>query len=160
MISKRAFLYVIKAFPVILAAAFCLSAVSCGKEADVSSSSSGVLSHEPTSSYSKGELSDNPLADPIGRLAGRYFVDGDTTAASLVVSADGSFAAYYAGGTLEESGYVRYEAEITEGGVLYVYVFYTDNGNPFMGFIDSGEAVINEFETGNGGGLVYKRVNG
>ena len=40
---------------------------------------------------------------------------------------------------------------------FHVYVFYTDEGKPYMGFVDSGEPRISEFETGNGG-YRYVRV--
>ena len=64
-----------------------------------------------------------------------------------MIESDGSFTAYYASGTAEQEGYVRYEAE--ESG-FHVYVFYTEEGKPYMGFVDSGENKISEFETGNG----------
>ena len=52
------------------------------------------------------------------------------------------------------SGTVRYEAN--DAG-FHVYVFYTDEGKPYMGFVDRGEPRISEFETGNGG-YRYVRV--
>ena len=64
---------------------------------------------------------DNSMSDPIERLSGKFHIDGDVSA--------------------------RYESD--ESG-LNVYVFYTDEGKPYMGFADSGESRISEFETGNG----------
>ncbi len=127
---------------------------SCGSDGEiVSSVSSGQNSDSTSVSSAADEGTDR--SDPIERLAGRYFIDGDNTAASVLINADGSFVAYYASGTAEQQGYVRYEAD--DSG-YNVYVFYTDEGKPYMGFVDSGESRISEFETGNGS-YRYARVD-
>ena len=95
--------------------------------------------------------------DPIDRLAGVFYIDGDTSASCVEINSDGSFTAYYASGTVEQEGYVKYEADANNP-KFYVYVFYTDEGKPYMGFVDSGENKISAFETGNGS-YRYARVD-
>jgi hypothetical protein len=126
----------------------CLS--SCG--------SAAKEEHSPDTGYESaaavGEQSqvkeDPASSDPIERLSGRYYIDGDAAAASVVIDSDGSFTACYASGTVEQKGYVRYETDHSGENSYHVYVFYTDEGKPYMGFVDSGESRISEFETGNG----------
>ena len=140
----------------LLGACLCLALLfgSCGRRTDGASSSANgeeAGSIPPTAS---SENTGNVTADPMERLTGTFCIDGDETAASVVINPDRSFTAYYASGTPEQSGTVRYEAN--DAG-FHVYVFYTDEGKPYMGFVDSGEPRISEFETGNGG-YRYVRV--
>lgn len=132
----------------ILCLAFCLCA--CGSDAtDDSGRTAGNDSSALPADHS-GLAEDNTPSDPIERLSGRYYIDGDKTGSSVEVDADGRFTAYYASGTVEQTGYVRYEADNPGEKTFYVYVFYTDEGKPYMGFVDSGESRISAFETGNG----------
>lgn len=119
---------------------------SCGKDNYSISSNGNMNDKSEVSSAASIEYNDS-MSDPIERLSGTFYIDGDRSAASVVIESDGSFTAYYASGTAEQEGYVRYEAE--ESG-FHVYVFYTEEGKPYMGFVDSGENIISEFETGNG----------
>ena len=135
----------------VAAAAICLSLCACG-------SGKNALPEQPQNRGQSvnGVSSDAAVtdtgdhSDPIGRLAGKFCIDGDSSASSVVIESDGTFTAYYASGTVEQRGTVRYETDDTSGRSLHVYVFYTDEGKPYMGFVDSGEAPISEFETGNG----------
>lgn len=133
----------------VLAACLLLCLVSCGQGGKDTAAASGAENKngEPVSSAAVGGVT---YADPFGRLAGTYYIDGDTSAAHVTVTADGTFTAYYASGTVEEKGTVRYESGSPEAGTLPLFVFYTAEGNPYMGFVDSGEAEIAGFETGNG----------
>ena len=119
---------------------------SCGKGKYSISSNGNMNDKSEVSSAASNENNDS-MSDPIERLSGTFYIDGDRSAASVVIESDGSFTAYYASGTAEQEGYVRYEAE--DSG-FHVYVFYTEEGKPYMGFVDSGENKISEFETGNG----------
>ena len=51
--------------------------------------------------------------DPIDRLAGVFYIDGDTSASCVEINSDGSFTAYYASGNVEQTGYVRFEEDNT-----------------------------------------------
>lgn len=138
------------------AVVLCILLSACGsdKKAASSEESNGT---PDISSKSAGDNSEDHLADPMERLSGRFYIDGDSSAASVVVKSDGSFTAYYASGTVEREGYVKYEADANNP-KFYVYVFYTDEGKPYMGFVDSGENKISAFETGNGS-YRYVRVD-
>ena len=129
---------------------------SCGTDQGSASTDNNgnMAGYSDQSAESSAANEKNSSADPIGRLSGKFCIDGNTDAASVVIDEDGRFTAYYASGTAEQSGYVRYEAD--DSG-YHVYVFYTDEGKPYMGFVDSGESRISEFETGNGG-YRYVRV--
>ena len=119
---------------------------SCGsiKKRAASDSSEAM---PDTSSVNSKDIEDITSLDPIERLSGSFYIDGDKSAASVVIEPDSNFTAYYASGTAEQQGYVRYE---TDNSGYHVYVFYTNEGKPYMGFVDSGESKISEFETGNG----------
>lgn len=138
------------------AVVLCILLSACGsdKKAASSEESNGT---PDISSESAGDNSQDHLADPMERLSGRFYIDGDSSAASVVIESDGSFTAYYASGTVEQEGYVKYEADANNP-KFYVYVFYTDEGKPYMGFVDSGENKISAFETGNGS-YRYARVD-
>ena len=130
---------------------------SCGAASEKEPSSDTV--HESASSAGDRfqEKEEAASADPLERLSGKFFIDGDAAAASVVIAPDGRFTTYYASGTVEQKGYVRYETDQSGEKNYHVYVFYTDEGKPYMGFVDSGESRISEFETGNGG-YRYVRV--
>ena len=134
-----------------LTAVLCLILSGCGSS-DKLSSSSGSDSTGINSAY----VTDNDSitqTDPIARLAGTFYIDGDTSAAYVTVAEDGSFTAFYASGTMEQQGYVKYETNDSH----HVFVFYTNEGKPYMGFVDTKENKITEFETGNGS-FRYVRV--
>ena len=142
-------------FKALLAAILAISCMmllfSCGSGNNAVSSDVPSDSNDNMATVHNGTSQNQPVPDnPMERLAGRFYIDGDTSAASVVIVADGSFTAYYASGTVEQTGYVRYENDATNNSALNVFVFYTDEGKPYMGFVDSGEAHISEFETGNG----------
>jgi len=125
----------------------------CGSPEKLSSSSD-YDSTELNSAY----VTDNDSVtdwDPFARIAGTFYIDGDTSAAYVTVDEDGSFTAFYASGTVEQHGYIRHEKNDSH----YVFVFYTHEGKPYMGFVDTGEKTISEFETGNGS-FRYVRVQG
>lgn len=132
----------------VLGILLCLS--SCGSVSKEGNSSDAAYESAAAVDDHSQEKEGAASSDPIERLSGRYFIDGDATAASVVIEADGSFTAYYASGTVEQKGNVRYETNSAGDNRYHVYVFYTDEGKPYMGFVDSGESRISEFETGNG----------
>ena len=126
-----------------------LGLCSCGSDGK-EDPSSGASQGRETVSENSHTNEDPASSDPIERLSGRFYIDGDTNAACVEILADGSFIAYYASGTEEQKGTVRYETDDTGEKSFHVYVFYTEEGRPYMGFVDSGEQRISEFETGNG----------
>ena len=129
---------------------------SCGSgEKGASSGDVSIESSDKQLITSYDGDDESASVDPIERLSGKYYIDGDQTAPRVEITSDGSFTAFYATGTVEQTGYVRYEADNSDYGNYFVYVFYTDEGKPYMGFVDSGENKISEFETGNGS---YKYV--
>ena len=141
----------------ILVAALCLLLTACGTD-EQKTASSETETNLAVSSETADPMADQSR-DPIERLAGIFYIDGDTSAARVVVNGDGRFVAYYASGTEEQRGYVSYERDDSTGSLnVYVYVFYTDEGKPYMGFVDTGENRISEFETGNGS-FRYVRVD-
>lgn len=147
-----------------LAAASALSLCACGETAPGQPDDEGfsVVAQESLQTDEGHSDADNePLSRKIGRLAGSWYIDGDTSAAHVDITSNGRFAAYYATGNVEVEGYIRYEDEEIEEGYdpLSVYMFYTDDGDAYMGFVDSGEKFISEFEVGNGGGPRYVRVD-
>ena len=83
---------------------------SCGKDNYSISSNGNMNDKSEVSSAASIEYNDS-MSDPIERLSGTFYIDGDRSAASVVIESDGSFTAYYASGTAEQEGYVRYEAE-------------------------------------------------
>ena len=131
-------------------AVLCVALSACGSSGE---SPSSAESGTPAASSSMTADPSATESDPFVRLAGTFYIDGDTSASHVTIGEDGSFTAYYASGTVEQRGIVRYEANES----AYVYVFYTDEGKPYMGFIDTGENQIAEFETGNGS-FRYVRV--
>lgn len=147
----------------ILAAMILLGIIlsSCGSDTKQDSSAIPDPSDDISSIAQVDEDSKPGHADdPIDRLAGVFYIDGDTSASCVEINSDGSFTAYYASGNVEQTGYVRFEEDNTnQNSKFYVYVFYTDEGNPYMGFVYGGEEHIDQFETGNGGGVIYQRVN-
>ena len=138
----------------IILAALIFMFCSCGEEPKVSVASSDGAG--PAVSSEEVVSAKHQHQDPMKRLAGTYYIDGDTTAAYVTVSEDGSFAAFYASGTEELRGTVRYQQDDSDSG-LNVYVFYTEEGKPYMGVVDTGENKISGFETGNGS-FRYVRV--
>ena len=119
---------------------------SCGTD-ETGSSAEFSETKPDISSVNSIDNTDTASLDPIERLSGLFYIDGDRSAASVAIETDGSFTTYYASGTAEQQGSVRYE---TDASGFHVYVFYTDEGKPYMGFVDSGESKISAFETGNG----------
>ncbi len=147
------------AFIAVMMTALCVLFCSCGQGSD--SADPNRSGHSDTLPSASQDNAGDPSSssDPMERLAGTYYIDGEPSAAYVEITTDGSFTAYYASGNVERTGYVRYkEDNSNQSKTFYVYVFYTDEGNPYMGFVDSGEARISEFETGNGS-VVYKRID-
>ena len=93
-------------------------------------------------------------------IAGYWYIDGDTAAASIHMSADGRFEAYYASGYLENEGTIRYEDEVIEGTTVHWYRLYGDDGEYFTGFVDDGSADKTDLYAGNGAEPHYVKLFG
>ena len=88
-------------------------------------------------------------------IAGVWYIDGDPTAASIKISADGTFKSYYASGNLENEGTIRRESEEIEGTTNYWYNLYDKNGEYIMGFLDTGSST--DLYVGNGATPHYQK---
>lgn len=93
-------------------------------------------------------------------IAGYWYIDGDTAAASIHMTADGRFDAYYASGSLENEGTIRYEEEVIEDTTIHWYMLYGDDGEFFTGFVDDGTAEKTDLYAGNGGEPHYVKLFG
>ena len=69
-------------------------------------------------------------------FAGYWFIDGDTSLASMYIDRNGNFETYYASGNTEASGHIEsvFNATINN----FYYVMYLDNGDIFNTFADDG----------------------
>ena len=65
-------------------------------------------------------------------LSGFWYVDGDSSAASIHITKDGKFESFYANGNHENSGYISREKSDEEKG--WVFVFCSDSDEPIMSF--------------------------
>lgn len=102
------------------------------------------------------EAKETPDAN-FASIAGDWYIDGDTTLASLHIEPDGSFKTYYADGVLESEGTIRYEAEEIEGTTNYWYHLYATDGTYIMGFADDGSSTKTDLYVGNGGEPHYQK---
>lgn len=85
--------------------------------------------------------------DYFGRISGYWYIDGDTSLASLHITADGSFTAFYAYGAAECTGYIT--CEISDNNE-YSYQLYTSDGEPYLTFNDSGNDTVTDIYVING----------
>ena len=88
-------------------------------------------------------------------IAGVWYIDGDPSAASIKISADGTFQSYYASGILENEGTIRREREEIEGTISDWYNLYDQNGEYIMGFRDTGSNT--DLYVGNGASPHYQK---
>ena len=70
-------------------------------------------------------------------ISGYWFIDGDPSTASLHITEDGKFTAYYASGLLENKGYVKRELKTDINN--YIYQMYLETGKEYLAFADDGE---------------------
>ena len=71
-----------------------------------------------------------PDDDVFNRLAGYWYIDGDPSLANIHIRPSGRFESFYAGGNLENSGFIRREeSDVFDG---YVIVFYSEHGDKIM----------------------------
>lgn len=97
-------------------------------------------------------------AENYAGIAGYWYIDGDPGAASLHITEDGKFAAYYASGLLENKGYIKRELDTEINN--YVYCMYLDSGELYMAFADDGEEFKTDIYMGNGGEPHYAKLYG
>lgn len=102
----------------------------------------------------KTEMRGAPDLD-LTAIAGTWYIDGDPTAASIKISADGKFKTYYASGNLENEGTIRRESEEIEGTTIYWYNLYDKDGKYVMGFADTGSST--DLYVGNGASPHYRK---
>ncbi|MGN0621283.1 MAG: hypothetical protein ACI4I9_05400 [Porcipelethomonas sp.] len=93
-------------------------------------------------------------------IDGDWCIDGDYLAAHISISSAGTFTAYYASGNIENTGYIKYEAKENDGFVNYWYMLYTDDDEPYMGFIDDGSERKLDFYTVNEKPVHYVWISG
>lgn len=91
-------------------------------------------------------------------LAGYWYIDGDPSAASLHITKDGKFTAYYANGLVENEGIVRkvLDPEIQN----FIYCMYLDTGKLYSKFADDGEKEKTDIYMGNNGIPHYVKLYG
>lgn len=99
--------------------------------------------------------SENEAADLSG-LAGYWYIDGDTSTASIHIYADGRFETFYASGSPENKGYIKRELEDDLN--YYYYAFYSDSNEFIMSFPDDGEKDKTDIYMGNGGTPHYVKL--
>ena len=101
-----------------------------------------------------------PSREPqdLSGIAGYWYIDGDASAASLHISNDGKFEAYYAIGIKEASGYIirEYSKEIPG----YYFVMYLDSGEKYMTFDDDGTEQKNDIYLQGENTVHYVRLYG
>ena len=103
------------------------------------------------------KASANAAADFTG-IAGYWYIDGDPHTASIHIYADGRFETFYATGSPEDKGQIKYELD--EDLNNYYYMFYSDTNGFIMGFADDGEKVKNDIYMGNGGTPHFVKLYG
>ena len=64
--------------------------------------------------------------DPIDRLAGVFYIDGDTSASCVEINSDGSFTAYYASGNVEQT---TAAVSSTKESIPDIFQFYIPSKN-------------------------------
>ena len=81
-------------------------------------------------------------------ILGEWYIDGDAAAAHLDIRADGSFDSYYASGSLEYTGEIKYlKADLDDGaGENYYFCFFMDSETPLFYLLDEGKE-LEEFTT-------------
>lgn len=81
-------------------------------------------------------------------ILGEWYIDGDAAAAHLDIHSDGSFDSYYASGSLEYSGNIKYlMADLDDGtGDAYYFCFFADSETPLFYILDEGKE-LTEFTT-------------
>lgn len=91
-------------------------------------------------------------------IAGYWYIDGDPSAASLHITEDGKFTAYYASGLLENKGYIKRKLDTDINN--YIYFMYLENNELYMAFADDGEEYKSDIYIGNGGEPHYVKLYG
>ena len=91
-------------------------------------------------------------------LSGYWYIDGDTSTASIHITKDGKFTAYYPNGIVEERGYVKRVLEPTINN--YIFYMYRDSGELFQTFSDDGEKEKSDIYMGNDGTPHYVKLYG
>ena len=91
-------------------------------------------------------------------LAGYWYIDGDPSAASLHITKDGKFTAYYANGLVEKDGIVR---KVLDPAINnYIYCMYLESGKLYSKFADDGEKEKTDIYMGNKGIPHYVKLYG
>lgn len=93
-------------------------------------------------------------------IDGDWYIDGDPDAAHISVSNTGTFTAYYADGSIENTGYVKYERDEIDDAVSYWYAFYTDDDELYIIFMDDGTERKLDFYPQNGETVHYVWTSG
>ena len=126
-------------------------------EATSETTTAVTTKEKETESTSSAETTSAESEDYSG-LAGYWFIDGDPSTASLHITEDGKFTAYYASGLLENKGYIKrkLDTEINN----YIYYMYLENDELYMAFADDGEKDKSDIYIGNGGEPHYVKLYG
>ena len=93
-------------------------------------------------------------------IDGDWYIDGDINAAHITINSSGEFTSYYANGSVENTGYVKYETKESEDGANNWYVLYTNDGNTYLSFIDDGREEKLDFYVGNDNSVHYVLTSG
>lgn len=93
-------------------------------------------------------------------IDGDWYIDGDINAAHITINSSGEFTSYSAGGSVENTGYVKYETKESEDGANNWYVLYTDDGNTYFSFIDDGSEEKLDFYVENDNSVHYVLTSG
>ena len=94
------------------------------------------------------------------RIEGDWYVDGSLDAAHLSIDSNGNFSAYYATGSLEQTGLIQCETEKEGDTVTNWYYFYTDDGALYFKFADTQTGILRDFYTDGANPVHYVLVGG
>ena len=119
-----------------------------------------LVTTETTSAATSAETATTVEGDAFRSIAGEWYLDGDPDAAHLSIQPTGIFTAYYATGNVENTGYIQYETEDTDGTPSHWYLLYTNDDAFYLGFRDDGSAQKQELFAGNGASPRYVRLDG
>ena len=142
-------------------AASTTAATSTVSSAETSAATStAATSAETTEAVTTAAPATEPEYDPtdLSGLAGYWFIDGDTTLASMYIDKDGNFEAYYASGNTEATGYIQSVFNPTINN--FYYTMYLDNGEVFNTFADDGLAYKTDIYMGTEGTPHFVKVFG
>lgn len=112
------------------------TAATTTSEATTETTAVETTTEKETESTTSVETTSAESEDYTG-IAGYWFINGDPSTASLHITEDGKFTAYYASGLLENKGYVKRELKTDINN--YIYQMYLETGTEYLAFADDGE---------------------